>query len=86
MELSFHEYLDGLKLYGKGLSVLYAEDSLEVQVQVESFLRKFFEDVRIASNGLQAWQAYNERRCDILITDIMMPEMDGVEQNISISQ
>lgn len=79
MEFSIHDYIEALSRYGKGLSVLYAEDEVNIAAQVEGFLRKFFEDVRTASDGLQAWQAYEERPCDILVTDVMMPNMSGIE-------
>jgi two-component system, cell cycle response regulator len=79
MELTIHELVDALTRYTKNQSVLYAEDEPEVRSQVELFLRKFFSDIRVASNGVEALQAYQERACDILITDVVMPQMDGIE-------
>jgi two-component system, cell cycle response regulator len=79
MELTVQDYLKGLALYAKGQSILYAEDEPTISTHVEHFLRKFFDDVRVTSNGLEAWHAYEQRPCDILVTDVMMPQMDGVE-------
>lgn len=36
------------------------------------------EIIATAANGAQAWDAFCQRRCDILITDIRMPQMDGL--------
>jgi two-component system, cell cycle response regulator len=79
MESTIHELVETLTRYAKSQSVLYAEDEDAVRAQVELFLRKFFGDVRVCSNGLEAWQAYQERPCDVLVTDISMPQMDGIE-------
>jgi CheY-like chemotaxis protein len=79
MDIAFHKYIDGLKLYGHGLSIIYAEDDLVVQEQVKSFLEKFFDDVRVSSNGEDALLQYNARYCDILVTDVAMPKLDGIE-------
>jgi CheY-like chemotaxis protein len=32
-----------------------------------------------AENGQAAWQCFNQDRPDVLITDLMMPELDGLE-------
>ena len=35
--------------------------------------------VTTASNGLEAWQAIQADRPDILVTDLQMPQMNGLE-------
>jgi len=42
-------------------------------------LTKAGAEVMVASNGQQALEAYSEASPDIVITDAMMPEMDGYE-------
>ncbi|MDD2915747.1 MAG: SpoIIE family protein phosphatase [Gallionella sp.] len=63
----------------KGLTVLYAEDDETARDQVAHFLRKKCGGVRLAGNGLEALELYAEQRPDMVISDIMMPEMNGLE-------
>ena len=42
-------------------------------------MRKFFTDVRVFNSGEKAYIAYLERTCDILITDLVMAQMNGIE-------
>ncbi|MBE0497491.1 MAG: response regulator transcription factor [Campylobacterales bacterium] len=60
-------------------TVLYAEDEAGIRSNVAQILGLFFKNVLIASDGNQAWQLYEEERPDVLIVDICMPLMDGLE-------
>lgn len=62
-----------------GLTVLYVEDDEDAREQVAHFLRKKFGNVLSASNGREAMQYFDECCPDMVISDIMMPEMDGLE-------
>lgn len=60
------------------LSILYVED----QASIEQFVRLVFDEydiynVQYASNGKEALTLYEKTPFDIVITDMMMPEMDG---------
>jgi DNA-binding response OmpR family regulator len=77
--MTITDYLAGLKIYANGLSVIYAEDDQELASQVMIFLQKFFDDIRLCDDGELALDEYKKRTCDILITDIVMPNMDGIE-------
>lgn len=58
--------------------ILIVEDNAELL----SFLRDLFAtdyDVACASNGKDALQSLAENLYDIIISDVMMPEMDGIE-------
>ena len=43
------------------------------------FLKKIFSNVYTASNGIDALKLYKKSSYDIVITDIEMPHMDGIE-------
>ena len=58
-------------------TVLLVEDNLPVQQFVCERLRKFFA-VETADNGVEALAILRERQVDIVVTDIMMPVMDGM--------
>jgi len=62
-----------------GKKVLFAEDQLTIQMLTRNVLTKAGAEVMVASNGQQALEAYSEASPDIVITDAMMPEMDGYE-------
>ncbi|MCF8370928.1 MAG: PAS domain S-box protein [Bacteroidales bacterium] len=61
------------------ISILYAEDDTLTQRLIASFLKKKFETVYIADNGEQGLQIYKQYRPDLVITDISMPIMSGLD-------
>jgi len=76
-EAKYSEQLLTQTLAGK--KVLFAEDQLTIQMLTRNVLTKAGAEVTVASNGQQAMEAYSEASPDIVITDAMMPEMDGYE-------
>lgn len=61
------------------LNVLIIDDELEFAEVLRKRLTKRGLAVRIANNGKKGLQAMNERPADIVVLDMRMPEMDGVE-------
>ncbi len=61
------------------LTVLYVEDEEEVRNALAHYLRRRFAKVDIAANGQQGWELFKAGRQDVVITDIKMPVMDGLE-------
>lgn len=61
------------------LSILVAEDNKVNQVFLSRFLEKRGHTVQIAENGQKALDVLAEHRFDIILMDIQMPEMDGLE-------
>lgn len=61
------------------LTVLYVEDDEDMSEQVAHFLRKRCAHVLQAANGREALELYREKRPDMVVSDVMMPEMDGLE-------
>lgn len=60
-------------------SILYVEDDLHVRTTaklVMEVLGKF--DVRECSSGREALHAARDFRPDLILLDVMMPELDGV--------
>lgn len=68
------------------MRVLYAEDDMvranlvKLQVEGAGFA------LRIVTDGQAAWEAYLEDRPDILLLDIEMPEIDGLELTRMVRQ
>ncbi len=59
--------------------ILIVEDSATQAEELRYLLEKREFSVIAASNGKEALAAMDERRPDVVISDIMMPEMDGYE-------
>ncbi|MGC1372310.1 MAG: response regulator [Candidatus Sulfotelmatobacter sp.] len=62
---------------GKQVDILIAEDSLTQAARLEHLLRGQGYEVRIAGSGKEALAAARKKPPTILISDIVMPEMDG---------
>ncbi len=67
-----------LKTIGKGISILYAEDDAPVRKSFSRTLHRVFDDVRVVSNGEEGLKSFQEHPADIVITDIKMPQLDGL--------
>ncbi|WP_141734109.1 PAS domain S-box protein [Oligoflexus tunisiensis] len=60
-------------------TVLLAEDSPDNQILIKIFLKKLGARVDVAVNGEEAIQLATKRSYDIILMDMMMPIMDGLE-------
>lgn len=69
---------------GSLLQVLVAEDNVVNQMVIKSMLEKLGCDSIIASNGREAVDLYGTMKFDVVLMDISMPEMDGVEATAHI--
>jgi len=59
--------------------ILLCDDEIHILRAAEFKLKKAGYDVRIAGDGEEGWQAVQERKPDMLITDCQMPRLDGLE-------
>jgi DNA-binding response OmpR family regulator len=60
-------------------SLLYVEDEEFIRGVVAEFLQNYFKEIFQAGAGDEALKLYKEKKPDIIITDIEMPKMDGLE-------
>ncbi|MGD8835695.1 MAG: response regulator [Desulfobacteraceae bacterium] len=60
-------------------SVLIIDDELEVQTLLSLMLNGEGFFVRKAGSGSEAIAAYREQPADVVVTDLRMPEMDGIQ-------
>src|SRR5260370_20861582 len=68
------------------LRVLLAEDNLVNQRLAVRLLEKRGHRVVVAANGLEALQALDKQSFDMVLMDVQMPEMDGMEATAAIRQ
>jgi PAS domain S-box-containing protein len=66
------------------LRVLLAEDNLVNQRLALRLLEKAGHTVRVAGNGRQALQALERDRFDLVLMDVQMPELNGMEATEAI--
>ena len=71
---------------GESLMILLVEDNLLNQRIVTFSLKKFNHDVVIANNGVEAIEHFKQRKFDVILMDIMMRVMDGLEATIKIRE
>jgi CheY-like chemotaxis protein len=60
-------------------SILIVDDEFGLAEMLREMLRDDGYDVTLAINGRLAFDILRERRVDLVITDLMMPVMDGAE-------
>lgn len=73
------DMIQELKVFAKHQKVLLVEDDVKLNQQTARLLKNFFPIVRRAHNGSQAMDMIKREKYDLIITDIRMPEMDGIE-------
>ncbi|HEX8986376.1 MAG TPA: HD domain-containing phosphohydrolase [Rhodocyclaceae bacterium] len=61
------------------LSVLYVEDDTLVRSQLSHFLERRVRRLTVAENGRAGLEAFKTGSYDVVVTDIKMPEMDGLQ-------
>jgi DNA-binding response OmpR family regulator len=61
------------------MKILICEDDVMTQKAIEHKLNAENYDVEIASNGEEALKVIEEKNIDLLITDLHMPKVDGLE-------
>jgi len=70
----------------KKLSILYVEDNLETQRLIKQILELSANEVFVASDGEEGLALYQEKKPDIVLSDICMPKMDGLEMSREIKK
>ncbi|MCW8854115.1 MAG: diguanylate cyclase [Gammaproteobacteria bacterium] len=68
------------------MNILLIDDTKTDQLIMKTYLSKMGHDVTLGENGLQAVELYKDIQPDLLIMDVIMPEMDGYEAAQKIRQ
>lgn len=63
----------------KNLTILYVEDNEDVSRVTAMVLEEYLGRILLAKNGAQALGLFNTHAVDIVLTDILMPKMNGIE-------
>jgi len=68
-----------LKGIDKNIKILYVEDDDIARENGVEYLENYFENIYEASDALTALKLYEKHQPDIIITDIQMPKLNGLE-------
>jgi PAS domain S-box-containing protein len=72
------------KIHKRSLKLLYVEDDDSVRTPTSKLLEKCVNELYVASNGEQGLELFKDNQPDIVVTDITMPVMDGLEMSARI--
>ena len=78
------EHLHDLMELGKELRVLYVEDDENLRLETIKIIERIFAKVDVASDGEEGFAAFKTMKYDLVITDIEMPNMNGIEMSRNI--
>ncbi len=59
--------------------ILYIEDDNYIREYINEFLKRFNSNIYLASNAEDGLKLYKEHKPDIMIVDINLPKMSGIE-------
>jgi PAS domain S-box-containing protein len=65
--------------HSESMKILVAEDNLVNAMIAKAFLEKFGHEVRHVENGIEAVDVAKENWADLILMDIHMPEMNGID-------
>jgi CheY-like chemotaxis protein len=82
LQIASFDNFDSNKLKNK--KILLVEDNPFNQLIARKFLEKWYAIVETADNGLLALEKLTVNKYDLILMDIQMPEMDGIETTKAI--
>jgi len=71
--------LEDIIKYTFPLRLLYVEDNEHARESMMNVLEEFFGDVVIACDGQEGLEGFKNNKIDLIITDINMPRLNGIE-------
>ncbi len=60
-------------------SILFVEDEKEIRDNYTKYLKRHFSEVYEAEDGLEGYEIYKDKKPELMIVDINLPKMNGIE-------
>ena len=77
--MSENKTIRDIQVYTKKLDVLYVEDEENIRLQMLDILKLFFNNVYTAVDGSHGLKLSRKHKFDLIITDIQMPNLNGLD-------
>jgi DNA-binding NtrC family response regulator len=59
--------------------ILVADDQEKIRQMLKSLFEQYGHEVTLAANGKEALSKFQPDKIDLVVTDILMPDMEGIE-------
>ena len=69
---------------GSGKRILVVDDNEDLRSTIQALLQADGFDVAVAGNGQAAIALHQSRPADVVITDLFMPDKDGIETIVEL--
>jgi len=73
------EYIEKIRVLGSSLNILYVEDEENIREEIATLLSHLFLNIDLAENGEEALEKYTHKEYDLILTDLNMPKLGGLE-------
>ncbi|MEA3490769.1 MAG: response regulator [Campylobacterota bacterium] len=73
-------------MYLNDTTVMYVEDDLATQKLIEKILNRYCKEVFVANDGIEGLALYKKIHPNIVLSDIVMPNMNGIEMSEKIKE
>ena len=80
------ENLQDVIRLGSKLDILYVEDDQTLLEETRSIFEKIFKSVDVASSGSEGLMKFSKDKYDLIITDIEMPDLNGLQMSQNIKK
>jgi len=71
--------IDKVIQYSQDLKLLYVEDNQDAREMTVMIFEEFFDDIVVAEDGEDGYEKFKENDIDLIITDINMPKLNGLD-------
>ena len=69
---------------GSGKRILVVDDNADLRSTIQALLQADGFDVAVAGDGQAALASHQSRPADVVITDLFMPDKDGIETIVEL--
>lgn len=65
-------------------TILFVDDESDIREEMEMYLRNISKEFYLAENGVEGLKLFKEKKPDLILSDIVMPKMNGLEMSEEI--